>query len=159
MGHEAILYDLGSALPPFPLWEDSTACFLLSPIRYGRHLPVADAFLRSYGKEIGERPLVLISLNLTARKKGRDTLESNPYLKRWIKKHKLRPFIAAVFAGRLDYGAYTPWDRAAIRLIMKITGGPTDPATAVDYTPWDKIAALARRAALLAPPTQEESVA
>ena len=45
----------------------------------------------------------------------------------------------AVFAGKIDYPRYTFWDRAAIRFIMWMTKGPTDPATVVEFTDWDKV--------------------
>ena len=36
-----------------------------------------------------------------------------------------------------------------IRLIMKITGGPTDPSTVIDYTDWAAVDDLARRVCAL----------
>ena len=32
-----------------------------------------------------------------------------------------------------------------IRLIMSITGGPTDGTSVIDYTPWDRLPELAGR--------------
>jgi menaquinone-dependent protoporphyrinogen oxidase len=159
MGHEADFYDLERAFPPHALWDDATACFVIAPIRFGRHLPRMEAFIKQLKKQLAEQPLVLVSVNLTARKAGKDTPAANPYLRRWIKKHDLNPFIAAVFAGKLDYKLYKWWEKQAIRLIMKITGGPTHLTTAIDYTPWDKVEALARRVARLAPPVEKMDVA
>ncbi|MFA6279548.1 MAG: flavodoxin domain-containing protein [Bdellovibrionales bacterium] len=159
MGHEAVAFDLGRDQPPVALWDDSTACFVIAPIRFGKHLPPVDDFIKRHKKTLNEQPLVLVSINLTARKKGKDTPEANPYLGRWVKKHGLRPFIATVFAGKLDYKLYSWWEKQAIRLIMKITGGPTNLDAAIDFTPWDKVESLAKRVALLAPPVQEEEVA
>jgi menaquinone-dependent protoporphyrinogen oxidase len=45
----------------------------------------------------------------------------------------------AVFAGKIDYPIYTFWDRQIIRLIMWMTGGPTDPKSVIDFTDWNKV--------------------
>jgi len=37
------------------------------------------------------------------------------------------------------------WDRQLIRLIMWLTGGPTDPNTCVVYTSWPAVDAFAAR--------------
>jgi menaquinone-dependent protoporphyrinogen oxidase len=50
----------------------------------------------------------------------------------------------AVFGGKLNYPAYGVLDRLMIRLIMKITGGPTDPATVVVFTDWEQVDDFAR---------------
>jgi menaquinone-dependent protoporphyrinogen oxidase len=60
-----------------------------------------------------------------------------------------------VFAGKLDYPRYRWFDRQMIRLIMALTGGPTDPTTVVDYTDWAAVDGFAGelRAGLAAAPT------
>jgi menaquinone-dependent protoporphyrinogen oxidase len=45
----------------------------------------------------------------------------------------------AVFAGKIDYPRYTPFDRFMIRLIMWMTQGPTDPAAVIDFTDWRQV--------------------
>ena len=59
----------------------------------------------------------------------------------------------AVFAGKLDYARYGVVDRLVIRLIMRLTGGPTDPSTCVDFTDWTAVEAFARRVAKLHAPS------
>ncbi len=44
---------------------------------------------------------------------------------------------------------YNLFDRTMIRLIMTMTGGPTDMATVIDYTPWERMAELATEFARL----------
>jgi len=56
-----------------------------------------------------------------------------------------RPKDTDVFAGKLDYPSYRFADRLMIRLIMLITGGPTDPRTVVEFTDWQRVDAFARR--------------
>ena len=88
--------------------------------------------------------LVLLSVNLTARKPGKDTAEGNVYLRKSIARHKLAPALALAIAGRLDYSRYGWLDRQLIRFIMKLTGGPTDPMTNIEYTSWDTVDDVAR---------------
>lgn len=121
------------------------AVIFAAPVRYGHHLPVADRFLTLYAS-LAKRPLLaLASINLTARKPGRDTLEGNPYLRRWLEKRKIAPELVGIFAGRLDYPSYGWLDRQMIRLIMKITKGPTDPSTQIEFTDWNQVDAFAHK--------------
>ncbi|MEO1092942.1 MAG: menaquinone-dependent protoporphyrinogen IX dehydrogenase [Pseudomonadota bacterium] len=116
---------------------------VVAAVRYGHHLEAADRFLRAYRAHPGAPPLALASVNLTARKPDKRTVAANPYVRKLIAKHGLRPVAAAVFAGRLDYPSYRWFDRQMIRFIMWLTGGPTDPATAIDYTSWPSVDAFA----------------
>jgi len=122
---------------------------LVAAVRYGRHLPEAERFLAAYRAADARPPLILLSVNLTARKPGKDTPERNLYLRKVIRRHRLDPVLARAIAGRLDYPRYTWLDRQLIRFIMTITGGPTDPSTRIEYTAWDQVDELARRIAAL----------
>ena len=130
---------------------------LIAAVRYGRHLPEAEQLLKTYGDLTSRPPLVLASVNLTARKPGKDTPEGNAYLRKLIARHALQPAAATAIAGRLDYPRYTWWDRQIIRFIMLLTGGPTDPAAAVEYTEWHAVDALATRIAELQHATAEQA--
>lgn len=116
---------------------------IVAAVRYGRHLAAAERFLETYGAQPGAPPLALASVNLTARKPEKQTALTNPYVKKLIAKHDLRPVAAAVFAGRLDYPSYGWLDRQMIRLIMWLTGGPADGTSTVDYTSWPSVDAFA----------------
>ena len=120
---------------------------VVAAVRYGRHLPEAERFLATYAALRAPAPLVFISVNLTARKPNKDTASGNQYLRKSIVRHRLRPVLAAAVAGRLDYPRYGWFDRQLIRLIMTLTGGPTDPRTCVEFTEWRAVDALAERIA------------
>jgi menaquinone-dependent protoporphyrinogen oxidase len=66
-------------------------------------------------------------------------------MKRFLRRIPWQPEIAAVFAGKLDYPRYGALDRWLIRMIMRVTGGPTDPQTVVEFTDWDRVDAFAQR--------------
>lgn len=115
---------------------------VIAAVRYGYHLKEADDFLAAYCKAGAKAPLILVSVNLTARKPNRKTAQDNPYLKRWIKRHKLSPLHAVAIAGKLDYPRYRWFDRHMIRFIMFLTNGPTDPQAVVEFTAWHEVDAL-----------------
>ncbi len=122
---------------------------VVAAVRYGRPLPEAEQFLASYRTLCEPPKLVLLSVNLTARKPGKDTAEGNTYLRKSIARHRLAPALALAIAGRLDYSRYRWLDRQLIRLIMSLTGGPTDPRTCIEYTRWDVVDGVALRIAEL----------
>ena len=112
---------------------------LVAAVRYGKHLPEADRFLGVYRSLAKPPPLALASVNLTARKLEKTTATGNAYLRKTIAHHRLEPSLAVAFGGRLDYRRYGWRDRAIIRFIMLLTGGPTDPNTRIEYTSWDAV--------------------
>jgi len=117
---------------------------LIASVRYGRHLKEAEQLLTLYDGLTTRPALALASVNLTARKPGKDTADGNAYLRKWIARHHLNPALATAIAGRLDYPSYDWLDRQMIRLIMKMTGGPTDPQSRVEYTSWEAVDQFAK---------------
>jgi menaquinone-dependent protoporphyrinogen oxidase len=84
-------------------------------------------------------PSAFFSVNVVARKPEKNQPESNPYVQKFLKQASWQPKKMAVFAGKINYPIYTFWDRQIIRLIMWMTGGPTDPKSVVDFTDWNKV--------------------
>jgi menaquinone-dependent protoporphyrinogen oxidase len=118
-------------------------------IRYGKHLAQSRRLIDACRACASPPPLALASVCLTARKPGKDTAEGNVYLRKFIARHRLAPALAVAFAGRLDYPRYRFFDRLAIRFIMRMTGGPTDPTATVEFTDWRKVDAFADEVARL----------
>jgi menaquinone-dependent protoporphyrinogen oxidase len=140
---------LASNLPDAGEIASAAAVVLIAAVRYGRHLPEAEAFIARYASLANPPPLALASVNLTARKAGKTGADTNPYLRKLIARHRLSPAVAVAFAGRLDYARYRWSDRQLIRFIMLLTGGPTDLRTAADYTDWNAVDAFADESARL----------
>ena len=138
---------LTEATPPVSELSKPGPVVLVAAVRYGKHLPEAQHLLARYRGLASPPPLVLLSVNLTARKPGKQTPEGSIYLRKVIRKYRLKPVLAEAVAGRLDYPRYTWRDRQAIRFIMMLTGGPTDPTAQVEFTDWDQVDSLARRIA------------
>jgi menaquinone-dependent protoporphyrinogen oxidase len=114
-------------------------------IRYGRHRPALVAFLKCNASLLSHRPNALFTVNLVARKPEKCQPETNPYMIKLLKSLSWRPGQLAVFAGKLDYPRYGFLDRAIIRFIMWLTGGPTGARDVVDFTDWAAVDAFARR--------------
>lgn len=116
-------------------------------IRYGKHSPAVVDFIKRHTALLDVKPAAFFSVNLVARKPGKNRPGTNPYVRKFLKRIPWRPQTAAVFAGKLDYPKYGFCDRTIIRLIMCLTGGPTDPATVAEFTDWDDVEAFGRRVA------------
>lgn len=116
---------------------------LVAAVRYGHHLPEAEAFLAEYTKLDRPPPLAFASVNLTARKENRRTAENNTYVRKTLQRHALAPVVAYAIAGRIDYPSYRFFDRQIIRFIMLLTGGPTDGVSTIEYTRWEQVDAFA----------------
>jgi len=108
-------------------------------IRYGKHRQSVVDFIDRHRSLLERKANAFFSVNIVARKPGKNTPETNPYLRKFLRETEWRPNQLAVFAGKLDYPKYGIVDRQMIRLIMWITKGPTDPATVVEFTDWQKV--------------------
>jgi menaquinone-dependent protoporphyrinogen oxidase len=108
-------------------------------IRYGKHRPQVVDLINNNQSVLESKPSAFFSVNVVARKPEKNTPATNPYLQKFLRQIAWQPKNMAVFAGKIDYPRYTFWDRAAIRFIMWMTKGPTDPTTVVEFTDWDKV--------------------
>jgi menaquinone-dependent protoporphyrinogen oxidase len=119
-------------------------------IRNGKHNPAVSEFIRANQALLESKPSGFFSVNLVARKPDKNTPETNPYLKKFLARTPWKPRLVGVFAGNLDYPRYGAFDRNVIRLIMWMTGGPTDPRARVEFTDWDEVRRYAAKIAALA---------
>lgn len=112
-------------------------------IRYGHHRPDVAAFIGKHQAELESRPSAFFCVNVVARKPNKNTPQTNPYARKFLKNIAWKPQLAAVFAGKIDYPRYGFVDRLMIRFIMLVTQGPTDPNTVVEFTDWAKVESFA----------------
>jgi len=139
-GHAVTLTDVGATeqidLPDFD------KIVIGASIRYGKHGRQVFDFIQKHRALLDSRPSAFFSVNIVARKPGKNRPETNPYLRRFLKRIGWRPQQLAVFAGKLDYPRYRRVDRVVIRLIMLLTHGPTDPTSVVEFTDWQNVEAF-----------------
>ncbi len=114
-------------------------------IHYGHHNAAVLEFIRAHRTLLESRPTGFFSVNLLARKPGKNKPETNPYVGKFLAKAEWKPRLVGVFAGNLDYQRCGPVDRRIIQIIMWLTGGPTDLQAHVDYTDWDEVRRYAGR--------------
>ncbi|OOE84205.1 menaquinone-dependent protoporphyrinogen IX dehydrogenase [Salinivibrio sharmensis] len=108
-------------------------------IRYGHFNKKLYQFIDAHAEQLKAAKAAFFSVNLTARKPGKDTPETSAYSRKFIEKSPWTPVLHGVFAGALYYPRYKWFDRMMIRFIMHITGGETDTTKEVEYTDWQKV--------------------
>jgi menaquinone-dependent protoporphyrinogen oxidase len=125
--------------------DELDAILIGASIRHGKHDPSVLQFILEHQALLETKPSAFFSVSLIARKPTRNTPETNPYVKAFIARSPWKPGLVGVFGGELDYQRYGVFNRYAIRLIMKINGGPTDLNTKVEFTNWDEVNRFAER--------------
>ena len=113
-------------------------------IRYGNYSKNLYNFINLNKDILEEKNSVFFSVNVVARKPEKNTPDTNPYVKKFLKVSKWKPKKIGVFAGKVDYPNYNLFDKYAIKLIMFLTNGPTDTSQSYEFTDWSKVDNFAR---------------
>ena len=108
-------------------------------IRYGRHSTKVYEFIEKKKSILNKKKSAFFSVNVVARKPEKSTPETNPYIRKFLKKSSWVPKKLGVFAGKIDYPRLGFINRNVIRLIMLITKGPTDIKNTYEFTDWQKV--------------------
>ena len=108
-------------------------------IRYGNYSQELFKFVNLNKNILDKKKSVFFSVNVVARKPGKNTPETNPYIKKFLKTSKWTPKKINVFAGKVDYPNYNLLDKYIIKFIMFITNGPTDTTQSYEFTDWSKV--------------------
>lgn len=119
-------------------------------VRYGKHQKSVYRFIQKNATILQAKPNVFFSVNVVARKAGKDTAQGNPYVRRFLQRIPWKPHHVAVLAGKINYPSYGWFDKHIIRFIMHITGGPTDISACFDFTNWQAIDRLVQKIADIA---------
>ena len=118
-------------------------------IRYGHFNQTLYKTIKKQTALLNSKPSAFFGVNLTARKEGKNSPETNVYVRKFLQRIQWRPTTAAVFAGALFYPRYNWFDRIMIQFIMKLTGGETDPTKEIEYTDWEKVKQFSEKLAQL----------
>ena len=108
-------------------------------IRYGKHSKDLYKFINLNKNLLNQKQCAFFSVNVVARKPDKNTAETNPYMSRFLKISKWKPYKIRVFAGKVDYPNYSFFDKYIIKFIMFITKGPTDTSKSYEFTDWSKV--------------------
>ena len=115
------------------------AVLIGAAIRYGHFHHDVRAFAEKHALDLNRKPSAFVCVCLTARKPEKRSPQSNVYLRKFLAKTLWKPAMATAVAGALFYPRYRWYDRWAIRLIMRMTGGETDTRKEVVYTDWRQV--------------------
>jgi len=108
-------------------------------IRYGKHSPKLFKFIEENIDVLKAKFTAFFTVNVVARKEGKNTPDTNPYMKKFLQLSIWQPNLLGVFAGKIDYPSYKFIDKQMIRLIMYITKGPTDTSGSFEFTNWKSV--------------------
>ena len=114
-------------------------------IRYGTYRKSFLKFINDNYLELQNTKNAFFSVNVVARKKEKNSINTNPYIKKFYKLSKWKPNTVEVFAGKLDYPKYNFINKNIIKFIMWITNGPTQTDVAVDFTNWNDVEKFANK--------------
>lgn len=114
-------------------------------IRYGKHKPEVKEFIDKNQAVLESRPSAFFSVNVVARKPGKQTVETNPYVRKFLARISWKPPLVGIFAGKIDYPAYGAFDRTMIRFILWMGKGPTDPTGTFEFTDWKSVDAFGEK--------------
>tara|TARA_Y100000768_G_scaffold143782_1_gene107143 strand:- start:91 stop:507 length:417 start_codon:yes stop_codon:yes gene_type:complete len=113
-------------------------------IRYGKHSKKLYEFITLNQNVLDKKQSIFFSVNVVARKLEKNTPETNPYIKKFLKISNWKPNKIGVFAGRVDYPNYGFFDKYVIKFIMFLTNGPTDTSQSYEFTDWSKVDEFAK---------------
>jgi len=113
-------------------------------IRYGKYSEKLYKFVNLNKNILDQKKSAFFSVNVVARKSDKNTVETNPYINKFLKISKWKPKKLSVFAGKVDYPNYNLFDKYMIKFIMFITKGPIDTSQSYDFTDWSKVDTFSR---------------
>jgi menaquinone-dependent protoporphyrinogen oxidase len=113
-------------------------------VRYGAYRRHVYQFVTEHAVQLARRPTAFFTVCAVARRLQQADPQHNRYVRAFLRRTGWQPSLQAVFAGRIEYPRYSCWDRWAIRLIMKLTRGPTDPHGVFEFTDWHQVEGFAQ---------------
>jgi menaquinone-dependent protoporphyrinogen oxidase len=122
-------------------WNRYDVVVLGAPVLYGKYDKTVIDFVTRHRAQLESKPNSFFNVSVVARVPEKSTVTGNRYMQKFLQLSPWRPRDLKVIAGKVDYPAW-PWlDRFMIRLIMRMTNGPTDTTAVIDYTNWDDVRA------------------
>lgn len=125
--------------------QHSDIVILGASIRYGKHRNNVYQFIEQYRNQLDAKISCFFSVNLVARKAGKDTATTNSYVIKFLEQTNWQPNEVDVFAGKLDYARYRFFDKLMIKFIMWMTKGPTHSDKPIEFTDWRRVLAFTDR--------------
>lgn len=138
-GAQVDVVDINSPAASQIRWDDYQLVALGACVLYGTYDKSVFKFIAEHRDALSARPNSFFCVNVVARNPEKRIPENNKYLQKFIALSPWTPADLKIVAGKVDYPSWPWYDRWMIQLIMKITKGPTDPKTVIDYTDWQDV--------------------
>ena len=95
--------------------SDFNKIIIGASIRYGKHSKKLYKFITLNKNVLDQKQSIFFSVNVVARKSKKNTPETNPYIKKFLKISNWSPKKIGVFAGKVDYPKYSFFDKYIIK--------------------------------------------
>ena len=148
-GHACDMIDMMEAVREGVDWSRYDIVIVGSPIVYGVYNKIVWQFCFKFQHILETKPNSFFNVTVVARSPLKATPEGNKYLQRFVARSPWKPRDLKCFAGKVDYPNWNWFERFMIRIIMKITDGPTDPSVSIDYTDYEDVRGYARHCLIL----------
>jgi menaquinone-dependent protoporphyrinogen oxidase len=125
-------------------WGRYDVVVLGAPVIYGSYDKVFMEFVARHKAALDAKPNSFFNVSVVARTPEKATVEGNRYMQKFLQRSPWKPKDLKVIAGKVNYPAWRWYDVIMIQLIMKMTHGPTDRSTVIDYTDWKDVEAYGR---------------
>ena len=158
-GHACEMMDVKEAIREEVEWNKYDTVIVGAAVIYGVYTKDFWEFVNRFHGIINQKRNAFFNITVVARTPYKATVEGNRYMQRFIQKSPWKPQELKCFAGKVDYPHWTWYQRLAIQMIMKMTKGPTDPTTIIDYTNWEDVEAFALHCVNETPHEAEETFA
>jgi menaquinone-dependent protoporphyrinogen oxidase len=122
-------------------WNRHDVIVLGAPVLYGTYHKDFLSFVAANREQLERKPNSFFNVSVVARTPAKATVSGNRYLQKFLELSAWRPKDLKVIAGKVDYPSWPWYERVMIQMIMKMTGGPTDPRAVIDYTDWNDVRA------------------
>jgi len=143
-GGRAESMDVNEAVHEGVDWGRYDVVVLGAPVIYGSYDKVFMEFVGRHKAELDAKPNSFFNVSVVARTPEKATVEGNRYMQKFLQRSPWKPKDLKVIAGKVNYPAWRWYDVIMIQLIMKMTHGPTDRSTVIDYTDWKDVEAYGR---------------
>jgi menaquinone-dependent protoporphyrinogen oxidase len=150
-GGQAQMMDLKEALHEGIAWDRFDVVAFGAPVLYGTYTKEVLEFVAANKAKLDAKPNSFFNLSVVARTPAKATVEGNRYMQKFLELSAWKPKDLKVVAGKVDYPSWPWYEKLLIQMIMKMTKGPTDPTTVIDYTDWEDVRAYGRHLLALGP--------
>lgn len=138
-GAQVDLVDINSSAATCINWPDYDVVAFGACVLYGTYDKSVFQFIEQHAQALAALSNSFFCVNVVARNPEKRIPKNNKYLQKFIMLSPWTPMDLKIIAGKVDYPSWPWYDRLMIQLIMKITKGPTDPKTVIDYTDWEDV--------------------